>query len=159
MGIAVLDYDKLTGATEYVYSTKWECVRGADTYQDYRLRLVKEYTENAEICFGFHAPDILINEILPVKGFNNSAQIFLAHAALGAVQGTAYALEIPVMQVSALTVKTRIGGTKKATKVGVRNGVLQVFPELLPKKYQLVADESDAIAIGLTHLGYDLRTP
>lgn len=158
MGVAVIDKAD-DGTVEYVYSTAWECNKHPDTsYQDYRLKVIREYVENAEILFGLFEPDALVNEILPVRGFTNSAQIFLAHAALGAVQGIAYALGMNIAQIAAVTVKNRIGGSTKATKVGVRNGVLQVFPELEPKKYQLIADESDAIAVGLTHLGYDLRS-
>jgi Holliday junction resolvasome RuvABC endonuclease subunit len=162
MGVAILDYDEKTNVVEYVYSTYWETHKpDSMKYQEYRLRVVQEMVENAEQLFAFHEPDQVACEVLPVRGFTNSSQVFLAHAALAAVQGIAFAFGAQVTQVAAVTVKKRIGGSPKATKVAVRNGVLQLLPELAPKKskWTKVFDESDAIAIGLTTLGYSNSTP
>lgn len=132
------------------------------TYQDYRLTIVREFT------YWFHNkivtlhPDVVVSEMLPVRGFNNMAQAILAHAALTCCQAIAFDLSqvLGLKQIAAATVKTHIGGKAKATKVQVRNGVLQLVPELVHKKSQWtkVFDEPDAIAVGLTQLGYDIRT-
>lgn len=129
-------------------------------YQEYRLKVIAEAQWfGAWICDFYH-PDIVVSEILPVRGFNNMSQALLALSAITSLQSAAFERAKKVEQISALTVKTTIGGAKNSTKVKVRNGVLQLLPELAPKKSQWtkIFDESDAIAVGLSHLGYDLRT-
>lgn len=132
------------------------------TYQNYRLKIVEEFTIWMHRMVLARNPDILVSETLPSRGFNNMAQAILAHTALTCCQSIAFDLSQTrqVSQIAAATVKTHIGGKVKATKVQVRNGVLQLIPELADKKSQWtkVFDESDAIAVGLTYLGYDIRT-
>ena len=128
-------------------------------YQDYRLKVIDLCQAWAFGALNSRKPDALVSELLPVTGFNNMSQAILAQAAVTAVQTAACHLHIPVVQVSAQTVKTRIGGSPNATKVKVRNGVLEILPELEDKKgaWVKVFDEPDAIAVGLTYLGHDIR--
>lgn len=83
-------------------------------------------------------------------------QAYLALSVLSAIQGMAMEKSFKVEQIGATTVKAAIGGSNKATKVRVRNGVWEIIPSLQAKakEWKGVYDESDAIAIGLTYLGY-----
>jgi len=136
--------------------------RGAsEKYQDYRVRLIKHIVHEGSSLLTLMSPRECVSEILPVRGFNNMSQPLLAATAITTMQTICHEFGMPLHQIGATTIKTRIGGHMKASKVQVRNGVLQLLPELLPKKRQWVKefDEPDAIAVGLTYLGYDLRTP
>lgn len=127
-----------------------------ELYQHYRLRLIFHWSLNMGDYLRTYKPDVIVNEIIPTRGFNDASQSLLAAAALTAAQAIAYDQGYKCEQIGATTVKARIGGSNKATKVRVRNGVLDLLPELKPrlKDWKKVFDESDAIAIGLTHLGY-----
>lgn len=137
--------------------------RGAsEAYQTYRLRLIWHIAQEIDALMMLHQPSHFVSETLPVKGYNNMSQPFLAMTAITVAQtiiSTTFGMALN--QIAAPTVKVRIGGDKKASKVKVRNGVLHLLPELQPKKSRWVKefDEPDAIAVGLTFLGYDLRTP
>lgn len=136
--------------------------RGAsEKYQDYRVRLIQHVVSEGNALLALMTPRELVSEILPVRGFNNMSQPLLAATAITTMQTICHEFGMPLHQIGATTIKARIGGHQKASKVQVRNGVLQLLPQLLPKKRQWVKefDEPDAIAVGLTYLGYDLRTP
>jgi Holliday junction resolvasome RuvABC endonuclease subunit len=96
---------------------------------------------------------------LPAVGFNNAIQAELAKAAITTVIAMAFEREIPVYQIAAITVKTRIGGNKRASKVAVRNGAISLLPELEPRKFEWTEakktmDEPDALGVSLAQLGY-----
>lgn len=151
MGWAVVE----TGPV-YVASGIVGVERGpTELYQHYRLRLITHWSIVTD-SFLKHKPDVVVNEIIPTRGFNDASQALLAAAALTAMQAIAVDRGYKCEQIGATTVKARIGGSNKATKVKVRNGVFEQLPELKPrlKDWRKVFDESDAIAIGLTHLGY-----
>lgn len=159
MGWAILDGAGGADPPVYYNSGVWEVPRGTMPYHAYRLHLIDQWIENASSLIGFYEPDLIVNETLPVRGFNNMSQVILAQTAITTVQALACLLEIPVQQIAANTVKVKIGQSVKASKVAVRNGVQQLFPQLKTKPWTKVFDESDACAIGLAYLGYDLRTP
>lgn len=131
-------------------------------YQPYRLSLLDLWIEQTPTLLERYEPDEIVSEIVPPVGGGNfvvATQSQLALCAITAIQVIAKQHGIPVHQVGATTVKTRIGGHKKATKVKVRNGVFTVMPELesFKKEWTKMFDVSDAVAIGLTYWGYDVR--
>jgi Holliday junction resolvasome RuvABC endonuclease subunit len=132
--------------------------RPNEEYQHYKLRLEEHYTYvGPELLSNYH-PDRVVNETVPAVGFNNATQADLAKTAITVIHAMAYERDFPVYQIGATTIKTQIGGSKKATKVKVRNGVIMLLPELAGRKKEWVKvfDESDAIATGLTALGYSI---
>lgn len=135
-------------------------VNGKDKekYQEYRLRLIEYWMGEVYSLFKYE-PDKLVNEIVPSVGGGNfiaATQSQLASAALTVIQCEAIRLEIPIVEFGATTVKKMVGGTGKATKVQVRNGVYDALPstERFRKEWVEVHDASDACAIALTGLGY-----
>ena len=88
--------------------------------------------------------------------FVAATQSELAKTALLVIEVTAIRMGIEVQRLAANTIKKSLTGSAKASKVKVRDVVLEVFPDLLPRKRELtiVADESDAIGTGLVALGY-----
>lgn len=111
-------------------------------------------------------PTLIANEIVPpvttTHGKNaggtfasNGVQAQLAATAVTTIQAEAIGHGVPLVQVSAVTVKTKIGGSKTASKVRVRNGVFEHFPEIKEAKWAdwvKVHDESDACAVGIVAL-------
>lgn len=160
MGWSVLEAqpDSKGISVTYIDSGITECKREADEdYQPYKLRLIKFWTFVAPAMIEKHKPDVIVSEILPAVGGGNfvvATQSELAKAAVTVIHSQAFWNDIPVYQVGATTVKKVVGGKSKATKVGVRNGVIALFPELAPRRVDWIKvfDESDAIAIGATHL-------
>lgn len=161
MGWACLAGDGLT-APVYVASGIARFPRGKKDYQPYKLELIENWTYVGPAMFSEYNPDAIVCETLPAVGFNNAIQAELAKAATTTVQAMAFERSIPVFQIAAITVKTRIGGKKNATKVQVRNGVIDFLPELEPRKFEWTdakktMDEPDAIGVGLAHLGYSVK--
>lgn len=131
-------------------------------YQPYRLALLDLWIEQTPILIERYEPDEIVSEIVPPVGsggFVVATQSQLALCAITTIQIIAKQHGIPLKQVGATTVKTRIGGGKKATKVAVRNGVFRIIPDLEDRKkeWTKMFDVSDAVAIGLTHWKYDNR--
>lgn len=127
-----------------------------EKWQAYKLRLIQYIIREARRLLNTFNPDEVVNETLPSVGFNNLTQVQLALAAITSFQVMAYEMGYPVSQVAAVTMKTRIAGNKRATKVKLRNAIFKLVPKLAEKKW--VADETDAYAAALTRLGYDTRT-
>lgn len=139
--------------------------RGTETFQAYRMNLIRYWVNNlsrilirAEYAGALSKPNI-VSEILPAVGGGNFAvatQNQLVLAALTTCQALAIERDFKWSEISAPTIKKNVTGLKpkEATKIQVRNAVLEVFPELKPRKKDIIADETDAIAIGLAGLGY-----
>lgn len=130
-----------------------------EEYQKYRLRLIEFWTREAEWLLDSYRPDEVATEIVPVVGGGNfvvATQSQLAATVVTVIQAVCFQKSVPVTQVGATTVKAKIGGSNKATKVKVRNGVLNLMPEqqIRAEGWKKVFDESDAFAIALTRLGY-----
>jgi Holliday junction resolvasome RuvABC endonuclease subunit len=130
-----------------------------ESWQDYKLKLIKFHADNAIYLLNSYEPDVVVGEIIPAIGghnFKSATQEQLAQAAVDSFYAIAHALEIPVYQVAANTVKKNIGGGGKASKVKVRNGVMQLLPVLADRKKQWtkIFDEPDGIAVGLCYAGY-----
>jgi Holliday junction resolvasome RuvABC endonuclease subunit len=131
-------------------------------YQEYRLSLIDYWVGEAHRLLKTR-PDVVVSEVVPVatspgSNFILAAQSQLAATVVTTIQVLATLDGIAVKQISAGTMKRKIGGVKDATKPRVRNGVLSIVPELAPRRrdFMKVFDETDAIAIGLTELGCEL---
>jgi Holliday junction resolvasome RuvABC endonuclease subunit len=160
MGFAVLEGDGET-APVYIDSGIKKYPRGKTDFQPYKLRLIEHWTFMGPAMLAAYHPDFVVAETVPAVGFGNTVQAELAKAAITTVLAMAFERSIPVYQIAATTVKKRIGGHGKATKVQVRNGVIQLLPELAPRRMEWqdakkTMDESDALGIGLAELGYSV---
>jgi Holliday junction resolvasome RuvABC endonuclease subunit len=158
MGWSVLEGDGET-APKYIDSGIMKVPQGKMDYQPYKLHLIEQWTYIAPAQFVQYRPDFIVGETVPAVGFNNSTQSELAKAAIITVIAMAYTHGIPVYQIAANTVKKHIGGSGKASKVKVRDGVIYFLPELAPRKFdwqesKKTMDEPDALGIGLAKLGY-----
>lgn len=155
MGYAFLD----EGPT-YIESGIYRCPRQKDEkYQTYKIRLEEFWSVEALPLLTRHPITTIVNEIVPAVGGGNfvvATQSELTKTAITAVHVIAFMNGVGVRQVAANKVKLSVTGNSAATKVGVRNGVIEALPELANKKSSWLKefDEPDAIAIGLTWLGY-----
>lgn len=146
----------------YLGSGIEELIKGADEKdQEYRLRLIDRWAIRGFEMLERWRPNFVANETFPLfggEGFSNNVQGKLAQTAITTLQTVCSIYGTPVTQVAAISVKARIGGTKKATKVAIRNGVIEFLPELAPRKKEWTThekmDETDAIGVGLVALGY-----
>ena len=148
MGFALLE----TGP-EYITSGIVSLKKEDETYQQYRIRLITFWAKKASSMIRAMKPDVVVSEIVPVKGFSDPSQAYLAGSAISAVQTIVALRKIPNVVVSAASVKVSIA-QHKATKVQIRNAVIEAIPELESRRkdWTKVFDECDAIAIGLHHL-------
>lgn len=162
MGWSVLEGDGQT-APVYIDSgiERFPFNKKLVKYQSYKLDLIRHYTHFTPAMLVKYDPDAVVFETLPAVGFNNAIQAELAKAATVTAMAMAIERDYPVYQIAAVTVKKAIGGKQKASKVQVRNGVIELLPILEPRKFEWTdgkktMDEPDGIAIGLTHLGYSV---
>ena len=138
--------------------------RDADEpFSDYRRRLIKYWSlEWSRLLYRLnntYGPvHNIASERLPAVGGGNfiaATQSELAKVVITVCQTLAeISLVIIWNEWAANTVKKNLTGNAKATKVNIRNAVIEVFPELKPRKKEILADETDAIGIGLVALGY-----
>lgn len=137
--------------------------RTPEPFQQYRLRLVDFWIKTTPHLLDCYHPDVVVSEIVPAVGggnFRAATQSQLAETAATVLITLVRLNAIPVEQIGATSVKARIGGSKKATKVGVRNGVFRFMPETkdkFEKAWKVVHDESDAFGVALTYFGFDGR--
>lgn len=128
--------------------------------QEYKLELISGLLDPVTALLEDHEPDLVINEIVPSVGSGNfavSGQGYLANTAIVVANTLTFIAGIPVQQIAARSVQTKIAKkpekkTKGITKVQVRNGVVEYFPFLKDRAKDMAADETDAIAIGLAGL-------
>lgn len=130
-----------------------------EAYSDYRRRLIRTWVEQFPLLFLIVGLDLVAMEQLPAVGGGNFAlatQDQLAKTAATTIQVMCEVHKQPWVEVAANTVKKKLTGNGHATKVGVRNAVIGVYPHLASRKKELTehADESDAIGISLVGLGY-----
>jgi Holliday junction resolvasome RuvABC endonuclease subunit len=129
-----------------------------EPYHQYRLRLISHVTEVAPELLARFRPDRVAAEIVPVVGGGNfiaATQSELARTAVTVIFVVAAQNDVPVVQIGATSIKARIGGKNKATKVAVRNGVLKLLPETerFREEWKTVFDRSDAYGAALAELG------
>jgi Holliday junction resolvasome RuvABC endonuclease subunit len=129
-------------------------------FQEYRLKLLDFWIKVTPDLLTKYNPDVVVAEIVPPVGGGNfvvATQSQLATAAITTVQVVCKQQSVALEQIGATTVKSRIGGSKKATKVMVRKGVLKLMPDTKDfEKEMKIADLSDAFAIGLAHWGFEI---
>jgi hypothetical protein len=142
-----------------------EMPRGNQAFQEYRLEMSRTLCYWIPTLIDLTEPEFVVSEIIPPMGFNNSVQSYLANVAITVVHAIVLCREnLPLKQVSAVAVQSQIAvgkKTKKTSKVQVRNGVLELLPELKHRKSEWSRspwDEVDAIAIGLSSLGFTNKT-
>lgn len=160
MGWSIIEGDG-TNPPKYIASGIFGLSRDKDltSYQDHKLELIDKSQDDAYYVLNTFEPEAVVNEIIPAVGggnFKNATQDQLAMASLSVWQAMAFMFELPVHQIGANTVKRKIAGDGKATKVKVRNGVLRLLPDLEPRRYEWtkIFDESDGLAVSLAWLGY-----
>lgn len=138
---------------------KWP--RDGQDFQKYRLVLEHSAYWHWDNLLSANNIYGIVNETVPAVGFNVSTQAYLANCVASTLHCAAYGRGLTVAQVSARTVQTRIAKRKETnniTKAQVRNGVIELMPEVGIKltKHLMEWDRWDAIAIGLCYLGYRL---
>jgi crossover junction endodeoxyribonuclease RuvC len=129
--------------------------RADEKWGAYRRRLIQHWAREFPLLLAWEKVDAVIFELQPPMGMNGVQQQ-LAKTVRDTLQAVCEMHKYDWTEYSPVTIKKNITGKGKATKVGVRNGVIAVFPELESRKKELtdVAEESDAIAIALVGLGY-----
>lgn len=163
-GWGVLDREEDT--LTYVASGIITTPRDKEAFQKYRLRLIANLQVAVRHLITTYNPTHVANEIVPpvttapgksIGGTfaSNGVQAQLAGTAVTTLQAVAIGQGLPVVQISAATVKTTVGGSKTASKVQVRNGVYERFPAIKDENWSewvKVHDESDACAVGIVAL-------
>lgn len=129
-----------------------------EKFAHYRLRLIKYWVKEFEFLDRLECSEWYVERLPAVGGGNFIAatQSELAKTVLTVIEALALISRRHVIELESSHIKSRLTGNGKATKVRVRNEVIQVFPELWPRKKELTdtADESDAIGIALVGAGY-----
>lgn len=134
--------------------------RGDTKFQIYRMELSRFWVDRGLDLLLEYEPDVVVSETVPSRGAGIPEQLYLANVQITIVHALAIMYgSCEVQQISARTVQKAIairGNSRKVTKPQVRNGVLSLLPELKPrlKEFIKVFEETDALAIGLWHLGY-----
>lgn len=139
--------------------------RAGSVFQPYRMDLLETYVRALTSPGSIFDPsylkiDAVVNETVPAVGSYGGTQMYLVNVAVTAVQTLAIERNIPVYQISATTVHKSIVGKrpkgKKVTKPQVRNGVINLLPEIAHRKRDWVKhfDEPDSLAVALAYLGY-----
>lgn len=152
----------------YYHSGILELPGKGKTYQEYRIRLVEEVSHSSgllvDLLLATDPDGYVVNEIVPAvggPGFMASGQSYLANTAVTVAQTVAILRGVRVEQIAANTMQSRIaiyrnGKKIKDKKRPVRNGVIQLLPELEARKSDWTKhfDEPDAIGVGLAELGF-----
>jgi Holliday junction resolvasome RuvABC endonuclease subunit len=136
--------------------------RGEKDFQDYRLALEEEVTHSTAALIELTQPNLMVSETLPSVLLNS--QTYLANVAVSCAHSVAFSLGVPVRQIAARTVHSTIAlrpkkKTKGVTKAQVRNGVLAILKptEVEEQEIRQAWDASDACAIGLAALGFNVK--
>lgn len=161
------EVSSVTGNTHPYYHMSGiiEMPRKDQVFQEYRLEISRTLCYWIPTLIDLTEPEFVVSEIIPPMGFNNSVQSYLANVAITVVHAVVLCRDnLPLKQVGATSVQSQIAvgkKTKKTSKVQVRNGVLELLPELTHRKTEWSRspwDEVDAIAIGLAALGFTNKT-
>lgn len=132
-----------------------------ENFQVYKKRLLEYWYHQSTILLKSVDIDEVVFEQVPAVGGGNfvGPQSELVKMVVTVLQLRCLDYNIPYRELTARTIKSNLTGNSRATKVQVRNAVISAFPELEPRKAELtkVADESDAIGIGLVAHGYKVK--
>jgi Holliday junction resolvasome RuvABC endonuclease subunit len=132
-------------------------------FQDERVQYIEELVPEAELILDLTQPEFVVNETVPAVGSFGGVQMYLANVAVTVMQTMAVARGLPIRQIGANRVQSKIAvGRKgrKTTKPQVRNGVIQLLPELETRRKEwtgkrAIYEEPDAIAVILAELGFE----
>jgi len=148
-GYSVISVDLEFSNHEYITSGIFGLSRNdeeMETYSGYKKRLIKNAIDSFQDLLDEHEPDIAVFEFLPVSNVGAAAgQRLLAFAVATVGQAMCDLNAVPWNEITASTVKKILTDSGVATKVKVKNSVIEIFPQLKEKKY--LADETDAIAV------------
>ena len=155
LGWAVVDFDIDDDAVyqpSYVSSGIIGLDRGIDeTYVTFKNRLIKFFVPELEKLIEECKPDLVVFEFLPIAGIKgNLAQRTLAFAVATIAQAICVQQEIEFKEIAASSIKAILTGNKQATKTQIKNAVIKAFPQLEPRKKEILPDESDALAVGVS---------
>jgi Holliday junction resolvasome RuvABC endonuclease subunit len=158
MGWASVGYD--SGAFYYHLSGVFHFPE-TKPFQKQRLDYIDSLQAQLPTLFDLVQPDSFVNEIVPAVGSFNGTQMYLANVAITVAQTIAFQRGLPVNQIGATSVHGKFFPKHKGkvTKPKLRNAVLELFPELEPRRREwtgkeAIYEEPDAIAIGAVELGY-----
>jgi Holliday junction resolvasome RuvABC endonuclease subunit len=155
LGISVIDKHK-NGSLDLIYSDIFVTNQEpTEKYMEYKSRLCTSTAPLALELFMDIEPDLIIAEQIPIIfSSGNPSQRILGFGLMCALQALSVDQNWEWKEIAATTVKKKITGNGKATKVAIRNAVIKQFPELAERKKELtdVADEADAIAIALSQI-------
>lgn len=128
-------------------------------YQEHRLSLIGHWVDRSVELFDTYIPTLVVSEVMPPTGGSVPSIINrqLGLTVVSTIQAMAVYHGHRIEQIAASSVKKKIGGVGKASKVKVRDGVLKLLPELESRRPEwtgkdAVWDEVDALAVGLARL-------
>lgn len=131
-------------------------------FQEYRMELTERWVEEAFDLMEEYEPDLLVSETVPSRGPEIMDQLYLANVQVTVLHAIAISYGVKVVQVSARSVQAKIAKRKpnvKVTKPQVRNGIIELFPELESLlKGSKTFERSDAIAVSAYQLGLYVDT-
>jgi Holliday junction resolvasome RuvABC endonuclease subunit len=136
--------------------------RDDEQFGDYWSRLIRFWVKECDWLIGKSGADLdkVIVERVPFSGVSTAAaaQRVLALSVGIIIESHCYRYGYKFEYIGATTVKKRLTGSGQATKVRIVNTVIDIFPELKSREKELkkIPDESDAIAVALVGLGYDI---
>lgn len=137
--------------------------------QEYARRLIEYYTDEfgatldllTQVAADRGCPFKVVFEQFPLGGGENfrsgSSQSDLTRIAISVCHTLCVQRGVEWETIPATTIKLRLTGWGNATKAQVRDAVLRVFPELEPRKAELIgkgADEADGLAVAIVGSGF-----
>ncbi len=133
--------------------------KNIEAYQEYKLRLVEHFSIKVDGILYKYRPVAMVNEVQPAVGGGSyiaATQAELAKTSMVVFQSAFYRDGLTVTQYGSNTIKKTLTGDQKASKVKVRDAVIEIFPELAHRKsaWQVSnegMDEPDAIATALCY--------
>lgn len=153
-GWAVIDFDineDVTYEPSYVSSGVLGLERSIEeTYVTFKNRLISYAVPEFGALIEEYNPDLVVFEFLPIVNVRgNIGQRVLGFAFATVAQTLCVQNEIEFQEIASTSIKKIICGNIKATKGQIKNAVIDAFPQLESRKKEIVADESDAIAVAL----------
>jgi Holliday junction resolvasome RuvABC endonuclease subunit len=152
-GLAVIQYEK---EPFLLHSETCGVQRGDLAYQEYKLEVIKYFTKKAHMFWETYRPTIIVSETVPARGFTDFSQSRMADAAAISLMAIFSLYDVPLEQISARTAKKLLTRDVSASKVRVRNKVLEIFPQLKRLGDEIKSrpffDRSDAIGLALAYL-------
>ena len=153
-GWAVIDFDvneEMMYEPSYVSSGCIGLDRNIDeTYTVFKNRIIAFFVPEFGALLEEYKPDLVVFEYLPITDrIGQLGQRVLAFAAATTAQVLCVQKKIEYKEIAATSIKKTLCGTMRATKTQIKKAVLEIFPQLEPKKKEISPDEADALAVGI----------